>query len=151
VTRAATTHEIALCRTSAVDTPRSALYTRRLAMRAIRGAISVDANTAEAIQSAVGELVQAICALNELDPADIVSAIFTLTPDLNADFPARAARLQGWSQVPMVCAQEIPVPGAPQRICRLLVHVRGAANRVKHVYLKDARALRPDLGEREST
>jgi chorismate mutase len=113
-------------------------------MRAIRGAISVDANTADAIQDAVGELVQAVCTLNELDPADIVSAIFTLTPDLDADFPARAARLQGWTQVPMVCAQEIAVPGAPRRICRLLVHVRGRSS-VKHVYLKDARVLRPDL------
>jgi chorismate mutase len=118
-------------------------------MRAIRGAISVDANTADAIHEAVTELVQAVCAVNELDQADIVSAIFTVTPDLTADFPARAARLQGWTQVPMVCAQEIPVPGALPRICRLLVHVRGRQS-VKHVYLKDARALRPDLGEQES-
>jgi chorismate mutase len=119
-------------------------------MRAIRGAISVDANTVDAIQGAVAELVQALAAVNELDAADIVSAIFTLTPDLDADFPARAARLSGWGQVPMVCAQEIPVPGAPQRICRVLVHVRGRSS-VRHVYLKDARVLRPDLGEREST
>jgi chorismate mutase len=118
-------------------------------MRAIRGAISVDANTADAIQTAVTELVQAVCAANELDQADIVSAIFTLTPDLDADFPARAARLQGWDQVPMVCAQEIPVPGAAPRICRLLVHVRGRQS-VRHVYLKDARVLRPDLDGRES-
>ena len=119
-------------------------------MRAIRGAISVDANTVDAIQGAVAELVEAAAAVNELDPADIVSAIFTLTPDLNADFPARAARLQGWTQVPMVCAQEIPVPGAPARICRLLVHVRGR-HHVRHVYLKEARVLRPDLDPRESS
>ena len=113
-------------------------------MRAIRGAISVDANTAEAIGSAVAELVEAVCAVNELQQADIVSALFTLTPDLDADFPARAARQQGWTEVPMMCAQEIPVPGAPRRICRLLVHVRGRSS-VKHVYLKEARVLRPDL------
>ena len=118
-------------------------------MRAIRGAISVDANTADAIGSAVADLVQAVCAANELDPADIVSALFTLTPDLDAEFPAKAARMQGWTQVPMMCAQEIPVPGAPPRICRVLVHVRGRSS-VKHVYLRQARVLRPDLDTQES-
>ena len=113
-------------------------------MRAIRGAISVDANTAEAIRDAVSELVRAVCEQNRLAPADIVSAIFTATPDLDADFPAKAARQQGWASVPMICAQEIPVPGAAPRICRLLVHARGRSA-VRHVYLKDARALRPDL------
>lgn len=120
-------------------------YTGRPSMRAIRGAISVDANTAEAIRDAVSELVRAVCELNHLAPADVVSAIFTLTPDLDADFPARAARQEGWGAVPMLCAQEIPVPGAPRRICRLLVHARGRGEAVRHVYLKDARALRPDL------
>lgn len=119
-------------------------------MQAIRGAISVDANTVGAIQSAVADLVRAVCVVNELDPADIVSAIFTLTPDLNAEFPARVARMHGWTQVPMVCAQEIPVPGAPPRICRLLVHVRGRSS-VKHVYLKEARVLRPDLETQEQS
>jgi chorismate mutase len=113
-------------------------------MHAIRGAISVDANTAEAIHAAVEELVRAVSALNDLDPADVVSAIFTLTPDLDAAFPATAARAHGWGQVPMLCAQEIPVVGAPPRICRLLVHVRGRST-VKHAYLKEARVLRPDL------
>jgi chorismate mutase len=113
-------------------------------MHAIRGAISVDANTAEAIHAAVGELVGAISALNDLEAADIVSAIFTLTPDLDAAFPAAAARANGWAQVPMICAQEIPVAGAPRRICRVLIHVRGRSA-VKHAYLKEARVLRPDL------
>jgi chorismate mutase len=114
-------------------------------MRAIRGAISVDANTAEAIQDAVSQLIQALCELNQLAPADVVSAIFTLTPDLDAEFPAKAARVQGWAQVPMICAQEIPVPGALPRVCRLLVHARGRGAAVRHVYLKEARVLRPDL------
>ena len=82
-------------------------------MRAIRGAISVDANTVEAIRDAVSELVRAVSTVNALDAPDIVSAIFTLTPDLDAAFPAKAARLEGWGSVPMICAQEIPVPGAP--------------------------------------
>ena len=118
-------------------------------MRAIRGATSVDQNSPEAIHQAVAELVRAVCEQNAIAPADIVSAIFTLTPDLTAAFPAKAARLQGWTQVPMICAQEIPVPGAPQRICRLLVHVHGRSS-VKHVYLKEARVLRPDLESQES-
>ena len=113
-------------------------------MHAIRGAISVDENTPEAIHAAVEELVAAVSALNDLEPPDIVSAIFTLTPDLDAAFPATAARACGWGPVPMMCAQEIAVAGAPRRICRVLVHVRGRSA-VKHAYLKDARVLRPDL------
>ena len=116
-------------------------------MQAIRGAISVDENTPEAIHAAVVELVRAVSALNDLDAADCVSAIFTLTPDLDAAFPAAAARAAGWTQVPMICAQEIAVAGAPRRICRLLLHVRGRST-VKHAYLKDARVLRPDLDDR---
>jgi chorismate mutase len=118
-------------------------------MRAIRGAISVDANTSDAIRHAVSELVRAVESLNGLEPADIVSAIFTLTPDLTADIPAKAARLQGWTHVPMICAQEIPVPGAPARICRVLVHARGRSRPARHVYLKDAKVLRPDLEQSE--
>jgi chorismate mutase len=114
-------------------------------MRAIRGAISADANTPEAIRQAVSELVLAVQELNGIGPADIISAIFTLTPDLDAEFPASAARRLGWTQVPMICAQEIRVPGALPRICRLLVHVRGRGGSARHVYLKEARALRPDL------
>jgi chorismate mutase len=113
-------------------------------MRAIRGAISVDANTAEAIADAVGQLVRSVGELNALDAADVVSAFFTLTSDLDADFPARAARGAGWAQVAMLSAQEVAVPGAAPRICRLLVHARGRGD-VRHVYLKEARVLGPDL------
>lgn len=115
-------------------------------MRAIRGAITVEANTAPAIAAAVKELVEAIAKENQLSPADIVSAIFTLTPDLDADFPARPARDAGWRDVPMICAQEIGVPGALPRVCRLIVHARGR-RASRHVYLREARVLRPDLHE----
>jgi chorismate mutase len=115
-------------------------------MRAIRGAITVEANTREAISGAVHELVEAVIRENQLAPADIVSAIFTLTPDLDADFPARPARDVGWQDVPMICAQEIGVPGALARVCRLIVHAKGR-KAPKHVYLREAKVLRPDLHE----
>lgn len=115
-------------------------------MRAIRGATTVEANTAEAIGAAVKELVTAVVRENQLSPGDIVSAIFTLTPDLNADFPARPARQVGWENVPMICAQEIGVPGALPRVCRLILHAKGR-KASKHVYLREAQALRPDLHE----
>lgn len=117
-------------------------------MIAIRGAIQVEEDTREAITSAAAALCVAITRDNQLDPARIVSAIFTLTPDLHADFPARAAREQGWGDVPMICAQEIGVPGALPRVCRVLLHV-DAAGPPRHVYLGGAAVLRPDLtGER---
>ena len=113
-------------------------------MQAIRGAIQIDRNEREAIAAAVKALLAELVARNQLRPAKIVSAIFTLTPDLDADFPARAAREIGWGDVPLLCAQELPVPGALPRICRVLLHVRGK-RAVQHVYLGGAEALRPDL------
>ena len=115
-------------------------------MRAIRGAITVESNSREALSAAVKELVEAVIKENHLAPADIVSAIFTLTPDLNADFPARPARELGWQDVPMICAQEIGVPGALPRVCRLILHAKGR-KAGKHVYLREAKVLRPDLHE----
>ena len=113
-------------------------------MIAIRGAIQVEEDTREAIASAAAALCAAIMRDNQLAPSRIVSAIFTLTPDLHADFPARAAREQGWTDVPMICAQEIAVPGALPRVCRVLLHVEGSGP-PHHVYLGGAAALRPDL------
>src|SRR5262249_14115880 len=92
---------------------------------AIRGAIQVDEDSPEAIFSAVASLCDGLTRANRLVPSRIVSAIFTLTPDLSSAFPARAAREQGWQDVPMICAGEIPVPDAPPRICRVLVLARG--------------------------
>jgi chorismate mutase len=113
-------------------------------MRGIRGATQAAANTREAIEEAVVELCQELTLRNRLTPAEITWAIFTVTHDLDADFPARGARVQGWHQVPMICSQEIPVPGSLQRVVRVLLHVesRGTPH---HVYLRGAQALRPDL------
>jgi chorismate mutase len=113
-------------------------------MRGIRGATQISANTVEAMEEAVVELVEALMARNRLRPEDITWAIFTVTHDLDADFPARAARLAGWHQVPMICSREIPVPGSMARVVRVLLHVEsGGASH--HVYLRGAQALRPDL------
>jgi chorismate mutase len=113
-------------------------------MIAIRGATQIPEDTEAAIARAVEEMCRAITAANALDPGSIVSAIFTLTPDLHAAFPAATARRQGWGDVPMICAQEVDVPGALPRVCRVLLHVR--SDRIpRHVYLGGAQALRPDL------
>jgi chorismate mutase len=113
-------------------------------MRGIRGATQAAANTREAIEEAVVELCQELTRRNRLTADEITWAIFTVTHDLDADFPARGARVQGWHQVPMICSQEIPVPGSLQRVVRVLLHVesRGTPH---HVYLRGAQALRPDL------
>ncbi|WP_242394085.1 chorismate mutase [Anaeromyxobacter oryzisoli] len=113
-------------------------------MRGLRGATQVAANTVEAIEEAVVELCAEITRRNELHPSQIVWAIFTVTHDLDADFPARAARLQGWNEVPMIDSQEIPVPGSLPRVIRVLLHVDSDGPR-NHVYLRGAQALRPDL------
>jgi chorismate mutase len=113
-------------------------------MRGIRGATQVAENTVAAIEDAVVELCQELGRRNQLAPAEIVWAIFTVTHDLDADFPARAARLQGWNDVPMICSQEIPVPGSMPRVIRVLLHVDSSGPR-SHVYLRGAEALRPDL------
>jgi chorismate mutase len=112
---------------------------------AIRGAIQIEQDSPEAISAAVASLCSGLLRANRLAPSRIVSAIFTLTPDLASAFPARAAREQGWRDVPMICAQEIPVPDAPPRICRVLVFVAGRGQ-ARHVYLNGALdLLRPDL------
>jgi chorismate mutase len=113
-------------------------------MRGIRGATQIAANTVEAMEDAVMELVRELQARNKLGPDDVTWAIFTVTHDLDADFPARAARLAGWHQVPMICSQEIPVPGSMPRVVRVLLHV-DSGGATHHVYLRGAQALRPDL------
>jgi chorismate mutase len=117
-------------------------------VRAIRGAITVEENTPEAIETATGEMLHEIQKQNSLDPERIISAFFSLTPDLNATFPARAARLAGWNTVPMLDTVEVDVPGALPRTIRVLLHadIDGEA---RHVYLRDARTLRPDLEHSE--
>lgn len=115
-------------------------------VRAVRGATTVREDDADAMRDAVSELLDAICRANTLDTADVVSALFTVTPDLVAIFPAEAARLGGWQDVPLLCATEIGVPGALPRCIRVLLHVtRWWSAPPRHVYLRDAARLRPDL------
>jgi prephenate dehydrogenase len=120
---------------------------------AVRGAISVPRNDAASIRIATSRLVQELIARNHLTPARIVSAIFTATPDLDADFPAHAARRLGWTDAPLLCATEIGVPGAPKRIVRVLVTVRDVPHGTKltPVYLDEAVALRKDLAHPSDT
>jgi chorismate mutase len=112
---------------------------------AVRGANEVAANTAPAILAATRELLVALMEANRFGPEDVVSAFFTLTPDLDAAFPALAARQLGWTEVALLCAQEIPVPGATDGIVRALVHFYGDLDRPRPLYLGRAQALRPDL------
>ena len=114
-------------------------------MRALRGAITADRNDAESILEATEELVREVMRANGLAPGDLISCIFTCTPDLNAEFPAVAARNVGLSAVPLLCAQEIDVPGSLPRVIRLMVHCELAGQAANHVYLREARQLRRDL------
>jgi chorismate mutase len=116
-------------------------------VRAVRGAIQVDGDSREQILEGSAELVRAVLARNELAADDIISIVFTATPDLTAEFPAYAARLLGLTDVPLLCASEIAVPGALPRTLRLLAHVDTPRPRaeLRHVYLRGAAALRTDL------
>ena len=116
-------------------------------VRAVRGAIQVDGDSREQILEGSAELVRAVLERNELAADDIISIVFTATPDLTAEFPAYAARLLGLTDVPLLCASEIAVPGALPRTLRLLAHVDTPRPRaeLRHVYLRGAAALRTDL------
>jgi chorismate mutase len=119
---------------------------RRVRLRALRGAITVDENDADAIVGATEELVHEVMERNELSADDMVSCIFTCTDDLDAEFPALAARRLGLDGVPLLCAREIGVPGALPRVIRLLLHCYAEpATPARHVYLREAVALRRDL------
>ena len=112
----------------------------------IRGATTVERNEPQEILDATDELLRAIIAANDLQPDDIVSAFFTVTNDLDAAFPARAAEDFGWNIVALLHATEIPVPGSLPRCIRLLVHAYTIRTRaeIKHCYLRRAIILRPD-------
>ncbi|ODT97742.1 MAG: chorismate mutase [Pseudonocardia sp. SCN 72-86] len=118
-----------------------------MAVRAVRGAIQVDSDTRDDILEGTAELVKAVLDRNGLVSDDIISIVFTATPDLTAEFPAYAARLLGLTDVPLMCASEIAVPGAMPRTLRLLAHVETERPRadLRHVYLRGAAALRTDL------
>jgi chorismate mutase len=118
-----------------------------MSVRAIRGAIQVDANERDEILKGASELVTEVLHRNDVDPADLISIVFTATPDLNAEFPAYAARLLGLTDVPLLCTTEIAVPGSMPRVLRLLAHVETSLTRaqIRHAYLRGASALRTDL------
>jgi len=119
---------------------------RAVKLRALRGAITVEANDADSILSATEELVREVMERNSLAPEDMVSCIFTCTDDLDAEFPAVAARRLGLGALPLLCAREIDVPGALPRVIRMLLHYYADPQvEVKHVYLRDAVSLRRDL------
>ncbi len=121
-------------------------------MQGVRGATVAAENSSDAILSATREMLLAIMAANpSLQTEDLASAFFTVTVDLNATYPARAARELGWMDVPLLCAREIPVPGELSRCVRVLLHWNTdipQAN-VRHVYLNEAVQLRPDLDQQK--
>lgn len=118
-----------------------------MAVRAVRGAIQVDADDRDEILKGTTELITAVLEKNALSPDDLISVIFTATPDLTAEFPAYAARMLGFTDVPLLCATEISVANAMPRVLRLMAHVETDRSRAElhHVYLRGAAALRRDL------
>jgi chorismate mutase len=119
-----------------------------MTIRGIRGATTVTADQPDLILQATRELLEAILEENEdMHQEDVASAIFTVTDDLASTFPAQAARQMGWGLVPMLCAREIPVPDSLPRVIRVLVHwnTEMPQSGIRHVYLRDAVKLRPDL------
>ena len=117
--------------------------------RGVRGATTADANTSEAILEATRQLLALMIRQNGIEPEDVASAIFTTTPDLDAEFPALAARQLGWLHVALMCGHELQVPGSLRRCIRILLHWNTdlPADQVVHVYIKEAANLRPDLSE----
>ncbi len=118
-----------------------------MVVRAVRGATQVDADERDQVLEATTELVTEVLSRNGLSPDDLISVLFTATPDLRSEFPAYAARQMGITDVPLMCAAEIDVPGAMPRVLRLLAHVETDRSRkeIRHVYLRGAAALRTDL------
>jgi len=134
-------------RSSGSDAPQ-----RARALRGIRGATTVEEDTQAAILEATEELVREIVAANGIASEDVASALFTVTPDLRAEFPAAAARRMGWTLVPLLNFTEIGVPGRLARCIRVLIHVNSAKVQAEmvHVYLREAVSLRPDLVSRST-
>jgi chorismate mutase len=120
-------------------------------IRGVRGAVTTEANTREAIADAIRELLGEIVRANGVEPDEVAAVFFTATPDLNAAYPAEAARrVLGWTSVPLLSFADIAVPGALPRCLRVLLlwNTPRAQDEIVHVYLRDAVALRPDLNNR---
>jgi len=122
-------------------------------LRGIRGATTVSANTREAILAATTELLTALIDANGITSDDVASAFFSTTPDLNAEFPAVAARQLGWTHVALMCGHEMNVPGSLPMCLRILMHINTAKSQdqLQFVYLRGAQALRQDLAETETS
>jgi chorismate mutase len=120
-----------------------------MACRGVRGATTIDTNTPEAILRGTLELLALMIRQNDIRQDDVASVIFTTTPDLDAEFPALAARQLGWLNVALMCWHELAVPGSLGRCIRILIHwnTEKTADEVVHVYIKDAARLRPDLSK----
>jgi chorismate mutase len=120
-----------------------------VAVRAIRGAVQLDADQREHMLASVAELISAILDRNSLHVDDLISIVFTATPDLHCEFPAVGARDIGITDVPLLCAQEIDVAGAMPRVIRILAHAETGRSKseVQHVYLRGAVALRKDIAQ----
>jgi chorismate mutase len=118
-----------------------------VAVRAIRGATQLEVDEREHLLERSAELVRAVLEANDLSSDDLISIVFTVTPDLHSEFPAVAGRQVGLTDVPLMCAQEIDVPHALPRVVRMMVHADSARSRekIQHVYLHGAVSLRPDL------
>ena len=118
-----------------------------MACRGVRGATTVERNDREEILTATRQLLALMIRRNSIDKLDVASAIFTTTPDLDAEFPALAARQLGWLEVPLLCGHELSVPGSLALCIRVLVHwnTDRAQNEIEHIYIRDAVRLRPDL------
>ena len=122
-----------------------------MSVRGVRGAVVAQANQPEAILAASRKLLEAILHANPtLAPLDLASVLFTVTEDLDAAYPAQAARELGWTDVPLMCAREIPVPGSPSHCVRVLLHwnTELPQSEICHIYLGEAARLRPDLSDR---
>ena len=120
-----------------------------MAVRAVRGAVQISGNDRDEVLAATAELVTEVMSRNGLSTDDVISVLFTATPDLTAEFPALATRKLGFQEVPLLCASEIDVPGAMPRVVRLMMHVETSKPRsaLQHVYLRGAAALRLDIAQ----
>lgn len=116
-------------------------------IRGVRGATTVEADTKEEILTATRQLLALMIRVNQIRTEDVASALFSVTTDLNAEFPALAARQLGWLEVPMLCTHELSVPGSLPKCIRILVHwnTEKTQSQIQHVYIREAVRLRPDL------
>jgi chorismate mutase len=118
-------------------------------LRGLRGATTVPSNEADDILQATAELLEALVAANDLHEADVASILFTATPDLDAAYPAVAARQLGWTETALLCVQEMVVSGSLPRCIRILIHWNTdlSQDQLQHIYMREARSLRPDRVE----